>query len=138
MRIKTGYFGGVLVVELLDVPLLLVSELLLLFSFGGVVVELDVELGVEVLLELVALVEPLAEPLVLMLSELVELELGVGVEEVDEDVSVLEAPEERFMSELLRVALLQPAAPKHNAMAVNAAALVSFSFGVFIMSPQGF
>ncbi len=136
MRIKTGYFGGVLVVELLDVPLLLVSELLLLFSFGGVVVELDVELGVEVLLELVALVEPLAEPLVLMLSELVELELGV--EEVDEDVSVLEAPEERFMSELLRVALLQPAAPKHNAMAVNAAALVSFSFGVFIMSPQGF
>ncbi len=136
MRIKTAYFGGVLVVELLDVPLLLVSELLLLFSFGGVVVELDVELGVEVLLELVALVEPLAEPLVLMLSELVELELGV--EEVDEDVSVLEAPEERFMSELLRVALLQPAAPKHNAMAVNAAALVSFSFGVFIMSPQGF
>jgi hypothetical protein len=74
--------------------------------------------------------EPLAEPLALM-SLLVDEELE-GVEVLEELDGVLELLPE-LMSELLRVDLLQPAAPRPNASAARIA--VYLIFCVFILSP---
>jgi hypothetical protein len=90
----------------------------------------------------VPLAEPLAEPLAFMLPEdelllgLVLLLVLLGEDDVVEEVDV-SVEGVMLVSELrLRVDLLQPTAQSANA--VRAATPVSFSFCMFILSPEGF